>query len=233
MSNCLTNTPIYFITGTDTDAGKSWVTAALLRSLRAQGLRVAALKPLVSGCPGNKPAANADLALLLQAQPEKTVRELCLHAFEPPIAPHIAAAEAGVQLNADTLARWCRQRAQGLDLLLVEGVGGWRVPLNENESLRHWAQAMNAHILLVVGMKLGCINHALLSAEAILADGLPLTGWLANWLDPQMSRPEENLASLQARMPAPLLAQAPFCDDANQLELQGLDVNLWRGKALS
>ncbi len=233
MSNCLYNAPIFFVTGTDTDVGKSWVTVALLRILRAQGLRVGAVKPLVSGCPGGDPATNADITLLSAAQPERHLDSLCLHAFEPPIAPHIAAEEAGQPLSADQLARWCRQQARGLDLLLVEGVGGWRVPLNETESLCHWAAAMDASVLLVVGMKLGCINHALLSAEAILADGLPLTGWLANWLDRQMNRAEENLASLQARMPAPLLAQAPWCTDASQLELQGLDVNQWPGKALS
>ncbi len=227
MSNCLSKTPIVFVTGTDTDAGKSWVTAALLRTLRAQGLRVDALKPLVSGCPDGNPAANADIALLLQTQPEKTVRDLCLHAFEPPIAPHVAAERAGVEIHAETLARWCRRRAEGLDLLLVEGVGGWRVPLNDHESLCHWAQAMEAQVLLVVGMKLGCINHALLTAEAILSDGLPLQGWLANWLDPHMREPEANLATLQARMPAPLLAQAHWCGHASQLELAGLDVNRW------
>ncbi len=205
-------TPILFITGTDTDAGKSWCTAAWLRHLRGRGIAARAVKPLVSGCPGGDPLSNADIRLLRQAQPEWT-GPLWLHAFEPAIAPHIAARRAGTHVAAGELADWCLEQARDVDLLLVEGVGGWCVPLNEREMLSHWAQAMGAEVALVVAIRLGCINHGLLSARAIRADGLPLKGWLANWLDAEMPEKQANLASLQSRMPAPLLGQVEWAAD--------------------
>ncbi len=220
------NTPqLWFITGTDTDAGKTWVTAALLRRLRADGVRAAAVKPLASGCPEGDPAANADIRLLHRCQPERRLQNLFLHAFEPAIAPHIAARQAGVEVRAEALAGWCLRQAEGLDVLLVEGVGGWCVPLNEDEMLADWARAMRARVLLVVGMKLGCINHALLSARVIQADGLSLLGWLANWPDPHMQVQAENLHTLQRRMPVPLLGQLPWGRTAEETALMGWSVN--------
>ncbi|MNS81536.1 ATP-dependent dethiobiotin synthetase BioD 1 [compost metagenome] len=131
-------------------------------------------------------------------------------AFEPAIAPHLAAREAGVTLSVQALLTPMRQiLAQGADFTLIEGAGGWRVPLSDQASLSDLAIALKLPVILVVGVRLGCINHALLSAEAIARDGLQLAGWVANIVDPRTSRLEENLASLAERLPAPCLGRVP------------------------
>lgn len=202
----------YFITGTDTDAGKTTVACALLASARQRGYSTLACKPLASGCdPTPDGLRNADaLNLAAQCSIRVPYAQLNPHAFAPAIAPHLAAADAGVQLEVAGL----QQQVQSIldhqaDLTLIEGAGGWRVPVNASESLADLAISLQLPVILVVGMKLGCINHALLSAEAILRDGLPLAGWIANCSDPDMPRLQDNLESLQARMPAPCLASLP------------------------
>lgn len=202
----------YFIAGTDTDVGKTLVAAGLLLAANAKGLSTAALKPVAAGCERTPDGLrNAD-ALLLQRcmSVQMPYEQINPVALEAPIAPHIAAAQAGVRLSADRLAGLCRgvlmQRA---GLTLVEGAGGWRVPLNNRELLSHLAVELRLPVVLVVGMRLGCINHALLTCEAIARDGLRLAGWVANRSQPDMSCYQENVEALRAMVPAPCLGEVP------------------------
>ena len=202
----------YFITGTDTDVGKTTVAAGLLYAARTAGLSTAAGKPVASGCEKTAQGLrNADaLALMAQCTIGLTYEEVNPLAFEPAIAPHIAAREAGVALTVQSLLAPMRHiLEQHADFTLIEGAGGWRVPLSGQDSLSDVAQGLGLPVILVVGVRLGCISHALLTAEAIAQDGLQLAGWVANIIDPKTSRLEENLATLAERIPAPCLGRVP------------------------
>ncbi len=194
-----------FITGTDTGVGKSWVSSALVRGLRAHGVTVSAYKPVASGAAWRDGRwCNDDTDALFAANAGTQTREaITPFLFSEAIAPHIAAARAGSRVCvADVQAR---MPAQG-DWLIVEGAGGWRVPLNERELFSDLARALCNGVVLVVALRLGCINHALLSAAAIRADGLPLLGWVANRPQPEpMGAEAENLATLMSLLPAPCL----------------------------
>lgn len=202
----------FFITGTDTDVGKTTIAAGLLCAARRRGLSTAAAKPLASGCEVTPQGLrNADaLALQAECRPVLPYEMINPYAFLPAIAPHVAAREAGVPLSVDSLRRGVQQVLdQGADFTLVEGAGGWRVPLADDACLSDLAVALGLPVILVVGMRLGCLNHALLTAQAIRADGLRLAGWVANQLDPDMPRLGENLDELGARLPAPCLGVVP------------------------
>jgi dethiobiotin synthetase len=209
-----------FVAGTDTGVGKTLFSAALLLRLGEAGVRAAACKPVSAGCRRESGRlVNADAELLAMAAPVQRPLEVVNPvALEPAIAPHIAAAEAGVELAASALADACRRAGDDADFLVVEGAGGWRVPLNARETLAEVARLLELPVVLVVGLRLGCLNHALLSAEAIRADGLDLAGWVANPIDPAMPRLEENIAALEARLGAPLLARLPRCRQPGELE---------------
>lgn len=202
----------FFVAGTDTDAGKTLVAAALLERARQGGLRTLAMKPVAAGCEATPEGLrNAD-ALLLQQHMTETLGydQVNPVALEPAIAPHIAAEQAGRRLQVERLAGFCRGvLMQPADLLLIEGAGGWRVPLNAVENLSGLAKTLELPVILVVGMQLGCINHALLTAEAIQRDGLTLAGWVANRRDPAMACYQENVATLKARLAAPCLGEVP------------------------
>lgn len=224
--------PAYFITGTDTDVGKTTVAAGLLQAARAAGLSTAAGKPVASGCEVTPEGLrNADaLALMAQCTLALSYKEVNPVAFEPAIAPHIAAREAGVALTVQALLTpMQRILSQRADFTLIEGAGGWRVPLSGQDSLSDVAQGLDLPVILVVGVRLGCISHALLTAEAIAQDGLQLAGWVANIIDPKTSRLEENLATLAERLPAPCLGRVPKLKSptpeavAQYLELDLLD----------
>ncbi len=202
----------YFIAGTDTDVGKTTIAAGLLHAARLEGLSTLGAKPVASGCTaGTKGLRNADaLALIAESSVKLPYEQVNPFAFEPAIAPHVAAREAGVSLEVPVLLTAMQHiLTQGADFTLVEGAGGWRVPLSAHANLSDLAIALKLPVILVVGVRLGCINHALLSAEAIARDGLQLAGWVANIVDPRTSRLEENLASLAERLPAPCLGRVP------------------------
>jgi dethiobiotin synthetase len=201
----------YFITGTDTDVGKTTVAAGLLHAARSAGLSTAAGKPVASGCEVTpKGLRNADaLALLAECSLPLTYAQVNPVAFEPAIAPHLAAREAGVALTVQSLLAPMRRSGRQADFTLIEGAGGWRVPLADQDNLSDLAIALELPVILVVGVRLGCISHALLTAEAIARDGLQLAGWVANIIDPKTSRLEENLATLAERIPAPCLGRVP------------------------
>lgn len=210
----------YFVTGTDTDAGKTLATSALLYAARAQGLSTLGLKPVASGSDATPDGLRNRDALALQAQSAPSVGYATVNpwAFAPAIAPHQAASETGDPLSLDaivnTLAATLEQHPR--TLTLIEGAGGWRVPLNAHEDFCDLPRAMHLPVILVVGLKLGCLNHARLSAEAIVADGLPLAGWIGSVVDPAFSadptRYAANLDVLERRLPAPCLGTIPFLD---------------------
>jgi dethiobiotin synthetase len=207
----------YFITGTDTEVGKTTIAAGLLHAARLHGLSTAAAKPVASGCVSTAQGLRNDDALALLAQCSLPLRyeEVNPLAFEPAIAPHLAAREVGVVLDVASLYQSVRGVLdRGADFTVVEGAGGWRVPLSGAQSLSDLAVALGLPVILVVGVRLGCINHAVLSAEAIARDGLQLAGWVANIIEPQTSRLEENLATLAERLPAPCLGHVPRLQSA-------------------
>ena len=204
--------PAYFLTGTDTEIGKTFITCALLHHAAQRGLKAAGIKPVAAGT--DDAGVNEDVASIRAASnlalPPKIVNPYC---FKAAIAPHIAAAEEGVSIDFAPIAAACDHARQLADLLIVEGVGGFRVPLGVDRDSADLAVALGLPVILVVGLRLGCINHALLTAAAIATRGLTLAGWVANRIDPAMPRQEENIAALAARLGAPLLGSVPHVAD--------------------
>ena len=198
-----------FVTGTDTGVGKTRVAVALIHALRARGLRVAAMKPVSAGsAPGE---LNGDVtALLHAANVDADLRDVNPYAFAEPVAPHIAAERAGVRIELDVIGEAYGRLAAAADVVVVEGAGGWRVPLNARDDMADLAQRLGLPVVLVVGLRLGCLNHALLTAESIARRQLPWAGWVGNHIDPAMARRAENIAALRARLPDPCLGVQCF-----------------------
>jgi dethiobiotin synthetase len=201
----------YFITGTDTGVGKTVVTLGLMAHLQAQGKTVAAMKPVASGCERTAAGLVNEDALQLQRQSSVALPYALLnpYAFEPPIAPHIAAAQAGVTIAIETIRSACDDIAARADCILVEGVGGWQVPLNKDETLADLARVLDLEVILVVGIRLGCLNHALLTAQSITASGCTPAGWIANRLPPIADCVVENINALKSRLSFPYLGEVP------------------------
>ncbi|WP_114416255.1 dethiobiotin synthase [Marinospirillum perlucidum] len=202
----------YFVTATDTDAGKTLISCGFLQLARQQGLSTLGLKPVAAGAEESDQGLVNEDALALQAASslEPSYSEVNPLVFKAAIAPHLAAAEEGRQLNLERLAGRVRgQFLKKADLTLVEGAGGWRVPLQGQQTLADLARQLQLPVILVVRMQLGCLNHALLTAEAILRDGLPLAGWVANTTGEAMAREEENWQTLARLLPAPCLGRVP------------------------
>ena len=198
----------WFITGTDTEVGKTFITSALLLALRDRGIKAIGMKPVAAGTDAT--GKNDDVEALIAAAEVQAPRELINpYLFQPAIAPHIAAAEEGRVIDIALIVDAFNDLREMADTVLVEGVGGFCVPLGPHSDTADLAEALGLPVILVVGMRLGCINHALLSQQAIAALGLKLAGWIANRIDPGMSRFEENLSALEERMAAPLLAVIP------------------------
>lgn len=208
----------FFITGTDTEVGKTTIAAGLLKAIRSAGLSTAAVKPVASGCEMTVDGLRNSDALALQAQCSLPLdyAQVNPFAFAPPIAPHLAARQAGIELSVSSLLAPVRQvLALQAQVTIIEGAGGWRVPLSGAAALSDLAIALQLPVILVVGLRLGCINHALLSAEAILADDLPLAGWVANLVDPHTACIDDVFATLEQRLPAPCLGRVPWLQDAS------------------
>lgn len=208
----------FFIAGTDTEVGKTLISTGLLAKAAELNKRTVGLKPVAAGCEETADGWRNEDALALQRAMTEDLdyEQINPVALREAIAPHLAAAHEGKQLNASRLMGFCRGVMMlPSDFVIVEGAGGWRVPLNPRETLAHLAIELNAPVILVVGMKLGCINHALLTAEAIRRDGLPLAGWVANRVEPEMSCYEENVATLRSLIGAPLLGEVPHLSDVS------------------
>lgn len=199
----------FFVTGTDTGVGKTHVSCALLHATRQMGLIAVGMKPIAAGVEDD--GRNGDVTQLLAAssiQPPLALVNPFL--FIPPIAPNIAAHEAGRPIEIEVIRQAFEQLQEQAEVVWVEGVGGFRVPLDERTDATDLVQALALPIILVVGMRLGCLNHALLTAEAIQARGIRLAGWVANRIDPAMPRFEANLDTLCAWIEAPLLGVTPY-----------------------
>jgi len=196
------------VTGTDTGIGKTVVATALVRTLIAAEQRVAVMKPVASGCRLSRQGLrNADALTLLAATNVPADYSIVNpYAFRPAIAPHIAAEQAGITIELARIEQAYRYLAARADYVVVEGAGGWRAPLGNGLEIGHLSAALGLDVVLVVGMRLGCLNHALLTAESIATSGQRLVGWIANFFSPRMRQPEENLRALRERLPAPCLA---------------------------
>ena len=198
----------YFLTGTDTEIGKTFVTCALLLRARQLGLTAAGIKPVAAGT--NAAGGNEDVERIRAASNVELPADIINpYRFAPAIAHHLAAAEAGVAIDFTRIAAACASARHQADLVIVEGVGGFRVPLGVDRDSADLAVTLALPVILVVGLRLGCINHALLTAEAIAARGLALAGWVANRIDPDMARADDNIATLRERLGAPLLGSVP------------------------
>lgn len=228
----------YFVTGTDTEVGKSVVSAAILQKAADLSLRTVAMKPVASGCEQTPDGLKNEDALLLmehmtEALPYEQVNPIAL---EPAIAPHVAAVQAGRTLSAQRLVGLARGLMMNpADLMLIEGAGGWRVPLNERETYARLPNELGLGVIVVVPLRLGCINHALLTVEAIRHDGLTVAGWVANRPDEDvMSCEEETLDFLKGHMGAPCLGVLPWSPTADIKALAGeLDIEPLLGRASS
>ncbi len=201
-----------FVTGTDTGVGKTLVTCALLHAFAARGLRVVGMKPVAAGAQWHADGLrNEDVEQILAAGNVPASRQLVNpYCFEPPVAPHIAARDAGVEIDFRHVELAYGGLSQLADMVIVEGAGGFCVPLNARENTADLAQRLDLPVLLVVGMRLGCLNHALLTVQAIRASGLLLAGWVANHIDPQMAHAEANIAALTERLTLPPVARIGF-----------------------
>lgn len=201
-----------FITGTDTEVGKTVVATAMVRALVEAGHRIAGMKPVAAGCdetpegPQNSDAVALRTAANVPA-PYETVNPWCL---KLPASPHIAAAKEGKSVKLAPIVQAFGQLTRNSDLVVVEGAGGWLAPINESETMADIAVALDLPVILVVGLRLGCLNHAMLTAQAIEARGLTFAGWIGNHLQPRFENAAENLETLEARLPAPLLDVVPF-----------------------
>ena len=206
-----------FVTGTDTDVGKTVVAAGLLKLAADRGLRTAAIKPVAAGCVWSHGKLVNDDALHLQAAATLTQSYEAVNpvALEPAIAPHIAAAQAGFALSVEPLLTHCETviETAGADVVVVEGAGGWLVPLNDEQTLADLAKLLGLPVVIVVGLKLGCINHALLTEQTVESYGLSVAGWVANTVNPDMDVYDENIESLKRRLRAPCLGVVPYLSD--------------------
>jgi dethiobiotin synthetase len=198
----------YFVTGTDTGIGKTIVSCALLSAYSARDNVVIGMTPVVTGRVCGAWAAVKEIgAASSVAAPWEWVNP---YAFIPPISPHLAAKEAGIEIDVEGIRQACLNLQKISDVVVVEGVGGIMVPLNDRNDVADMAYALDLPVILVVGMRLGCLNHALITAKIIQASGLKLAGWVANQIDPQMNSFDENLHTLKERLNCPLLGVLPF-----------------------
>jgi dethiobiotin synthetase len=207
----------YFITATDTDAGKTFISTQLLTYWHAQGYKTLGFKPVASGCQQTEQGLRNDDALQIQAASNVSLsyEKINPYAFVPAIAPHIAAEQAGVHINLTTITQAILPYQTQVDRLLVEGVGGWAVPLNQTESVAELANALGFPVILLVKLQLGCINQALLSAQAIQHSGVKIAGWIANNCHENnaMQSQNETILAIQQRLEAPLLGVVPYVSE--------------------
>lgn len=207
----------YFITGTDTECGKTLVTLGFMQLCLERGLKTAGMKPVAAGALlTHEGLLNPDaLAIQGLSKPPLSYAQVNPYCFEPAVAPHLAAKLSGTSIDMEAIKQQYQQLCKTHDAVVVEGAGGWKVPLNGEQDMAELCRQLNLPVVLVVGLRLGCINHALLSVEAILASGQPLLGWIANHIDANMSLAEDNIQTLKQRIKAPLLGRIPRLDQVS------------------
>ena len=209
------NKSAYFITGTDTDVGKTYIASALVQHFCQQGLQAVGMKPVAAGAElVDGRLLNSDVTELIKAgNVDADLALINPYDFAPAIAPHIAAEQAGIRVLLDNIQQSFDVLQTKADVVVVEGAGGFRVPINRQETMADLAVKLNLPIILVVGVRLGCINHALMTAGSIRAAGLNLVGWVANRIDPNMPAIEENIATLKALIKAPCIADVAWGEE--------------------
>jgi len=207
----------WFVTGTDTGVGKTYASVALLHALRGRGLRAVGMKPVASGCePGGAGWQNEDaLALQAASDPRPDYADVNPYALPVATAPQLAARDAGIVVALPPLLEAFARLSAGADAVVVEGAGGWLAPMGDGLDQSAMARAVGGQVLLVVGLRLGCLSHARLTARAIEADGCRLAGWIGNRVDPDFDRVDDYLALLDAALPAPRLGVLSHGIDAN------------------
>ncbi|NKB36306.1 MAG: dethiobiotin synthase [Gammaproteobacteria bacterium] len=211
----------FFVTGTDTEVGKTRVSLGLMRALRNQGSSVIGMKPIASGCHRTSAGLRNEDAELIRGEGTSEIPYELLNpfAFEEAVAPHAAAEKAGVSIDIDRI-RSAYKSLYGLaEHIVIEGAGGWRVPLSASSSLSDLVAELNIPVVLVVGLRLGCINHALLTAESILNDNRTLAGWVANQITEDYPFQESSMRVLTSKIAAPLLGEVPYIEN---LEVQNI-----------
>lgn len=213
----------YFVTGTDTGVGKTEISLGLMAALQGSGYRVLGMKPVAAGCSLQQGCWVNEDALRLQCQGSLRMayEQINPYALEPAIAPHLAAAEAGIELGFERILTGYRLLASQADWVVVEGAGGWRVPLGADGDMADLASALGLPVVLVVGLRLGCINHSLLTLESVLSRGVELAGWVANRIDPAMERVDENIHCLLQSIPAPCFGVLDWLERPNPEKIAG------------
>lgn len=202
----------YFITGTDTEIGKTLVTRVLMTAIKNQGKHVAGMKPVACGCKETMDGLrNQDALMLMQHNShDHDYRLINPYAFAPPIAPQFAAVETGTVIDLNKIVSAYKLLACEADYLFVEGIGGWCVPLDDDTMLVDLVRILDLSVILVAGLRLGCINHTLLSVRSILEDGMKLSGWIANRIDPDYLNIKQTLICLEKKIPAPLVGYIEY-----------------------
>lgn len=202
----------YFITSTDTNVGKTTAALCLMRHFKSLGKNVGCMKPVSAGCQKTPEGLRNNDAeqLIREASIELPYRLVNPFAYEPPIAPHIGAQLSGERIELNTINEYYHEIASKVDLVIVEGAGGWLVPVNDQQTMANVASALNIPVILVVGLRLGCLNHALLTVSSILQHNIPFAGWIANHLNEKMQSQDENLITLERMVPAPRLGNIAY-----------------------
>jgi dethiobiotin synthetase len=216
-----------FVTGTDTNVGKTLIALKLVKALKAQGKKVAVMKPVASGCHRTPQGLRNDDAVTLMryasiVMPYDLVNP---YAFEPAIAPHIAAQQTGAEIDLVHIQQCYKEISEQADVVVVEGAGGWLVPINVSQTMADVVKTLDLPVILTVGIKLGCINHALLTVNEITQSGCKLLAWIANSAAANCQYPVENIESLAVRITAPCIGHVPYMESENQLNLFEIDIS--------
>ncbi|WP_027697140.1 dethiobiotin synthase [Vibrio litoralis] len=225
MSHCV------FITGTDTEVGKTLVSQAFIKAFAKRDYRVSGFKPIAAGCEVSEQGLVNEDALALQkaSNVELSYAEVNPFALLLPTSPHIAAKRESVTIDFDSLDQNLDQHKVKSDIVVVEGAGGWKVPVSDNEFLSTWVKLQKLPVIIVVGIRLGCLNHALLTLESIRNDGLEVVGWVANKVDPDFGCYDENVAFLESHISAPKLAEIPYLSKSEMMDVeQYIDLDLFK-----
>jgi len=207
----------FFITGTDTDAGKTRVALGLINKLNAMGYTTTVMKPLSAGCDSTQEGLRNDDAvqLIQQASVKPTYDNVNPYAFRPAIAPHLAAEKENIEIDLSRIKKIFDDLSTQADYIVVEGAGGWKVPVNKQQTMADLARVLALPVILVTGMRLGCLNHALLTVESIQHAGIPIAGWIANTLSANFAELDENIRTLKEHLDIPFLGAVPYMEECD------------------
>lgn len=220
-----------FITGTDTGVGKTLVSQAFIKAFAKRGYHVSGFKPIAAGCELTEQGLVNEDAIALQnaSNVQLNYAEVNPFALLLPTSPHIAAKRESVTIDFDLLDKSLEQHKVKSDMVVVEGAGGWKVPVSDSEFLSTWVRLQKLPVIIVVGIRLGCLNHALLTLESIQNDGLEVVGWVANKVDPDFACYDENVAFLESHISAPKLAEIPYLSKSEMMDVeQYIDLDLFK-----